>query len=300
MSFELVDKVLDSGIKDPTGIRVLVAIAKVINSSTKCWRISLSDLSRLSRTSPNSLAKTLKKYEEEGILIIKRGKDPNRRNLNLTNVYSINEDILDQKYPSNVLMDRGSLKNEGSPKFKGTPKNEGTGSPKNEGTGSLKNERDISNDKEDISNTLSGERVHTPNGQDFFQNFENQGQQTDIPTKNESTPKAQKTSRKKKAAPFPWGDEFPEELQDLKANPKYATLIIEDEYEKFMNYYKSHGKPMADWRRAFISWLLKAKEFQKERVLNQTQQKPKKVPQKENFNEPGRWDGFVGADGTML
>ena len=152
MSFELVDKVLDSGITDPTGIRVLVAIAKVINSSTKSWRISLSDLSRLSRTSPNSLAKSLKKYEDEGILLIKREKAPNKRNLNLTNVYSINVEILDQKYPSKVF-DRGNLKNEGTLKNEVTS-NLKVGSPKNEGRGSLKFEGDISNDKEDISKSL--------------------------------------------------------------------------------------------------------------------------------------------------
>ncbi len=287
--FDLVHSVVRSGISNSTHFKVLIAIADCINSESLEWPISFADLQRLSRCGRRQMLEAVKELEQEGILIVKRMSDPKNPKNSLPNVYSIDQKILNGKYPTPSSERNQPLSSERNQPL--VPK----------GTNPwFRKDTDISNDKEDISNTLSGERDKTPKVQNLFQNFENQGQQTGIPTKNESTPKAQKTSRKKKATPFPWDDKFPEELQDFKTNPKYATLIIEDEYEKFMNYYKSHGKPMADWRRAFISWLLKAKEFQQERVLNKTQQKPRKVPQKENFNEPGRWDGFVGADGTML
>lgn len=60
---------------------------------------------------------------------------------------------------------------------------------------------------------------------------------------------------------------LPDEIHEIIAQKLNLNVSIECEH--FIDYYKAHGKTMADWDAAFSSWLRKAEGFNKKAQRNE-------------------------------
>lgn len=96
------------------------------------------------------------------------------------------------------------------------------------------------------------------------------------PPPPEQSPPAKKQARRKQRHHLP-DDWVPKDQHVEKA--RTLGVDLEEEAEKFRNYWQAQGKPMADWDATFRNWLLNARKFQSSTQAEPTRDKHGRIVQ---------------------
>lgn len=246
VSYEDVDKVINSGIEDGTLFNVLVALAFFNNDKSGLCYPSTKKISLASRRSPNVVRTAIQRLEELGYVETKQVPGFSRYfDLHLNRLPKRLEPLKDlqEKKPLTKCAPLPELQplseEEGNPlqKCEEAPFGSERG-PLSE----VKAEKVKEKVKEAV-NEIGGER----------------GEATPARSKT-------KTSRRKSSTTCPWepGTPIPDDLLAW-ATENYPTVDARREFQSLINSALAHDRRYVDWKAAFRTWMGNALKYRSQR-----------------------------------
>lgn len=246
MSYEDVDKVLNSGIEDGTLFNVLVALAFFNNDKSGLCYPSTKKISLASRRSQNVVRTAIQRLEELGYVETKQIPGFSRYfDLHLDRLPKRLEPLkdLEEKKPlskKEPLSEAKPLSEETVTPFQKCEEApfEGERGPLSE----VKAEKVIEKVREKV-NGISGDRGE--------------------PAPARSNPK---TSRRRSSTACPWepGTPIPDDLLAW-ATANYPTIDARQEFQSLINSALAHGRRYVDWNAAFRTWMGNALKYRSQR-----------------------------------